>query len=264
MNTPMIVTWLAWLVLAPAVHSQDVIPSDPLHGFAAISEHVRVNIDERIVEFDGFVAIDSHNEVTPDVYLEVIACRVDTREHEALVATHALASQVHAALLAAGFEPGAPGRWERGEPVAPTGQRVRIELIVPEQPELATDPRTWIRSNERDQSLLEWGADQPESRGWVFAGSRMMAIKQLDGGEREVYGADGTGQLIGLHTFGTETIAWARVLSPDAGQLEPEWLADASIVPKIGTPVIVRLSAAEPASEPEASVPASGRPRLEP
>ncbi len=264
MNTPMIVAGLAWLVVASAVRAQDAPSSEPPHGFAAISEHVRVNIDERIVEFDGFVAIDCHNEVTPDVYLEVIACRVDTREHEALVATHALASQVHAAMLAAGFEPGAPGRWERGEPVAPTGQRVRIELIVPERPELATDPRAWIRSNERGVSLLEWEAEQPKPRGWVFAGSRMMSIKQPQGAEREVYGADGTGQLIGLHTFGTETIAWARVFSPDAGQLEPEWLADSSIVPKIGTPVIVRLSAVEPASEPGALVPASGRPRLEP
>ena len=73
--------------------------------------------------------------------------------------------------------------------------------------------------------------------GWVFAGSRMREFRG-----REVYDADGTGQLIGLHTFGSETIAWTRVESPEASVQEPLWLANNDVVPEIGAPVTVRVS----------------------
>ena len=71
---------------------------------------------------------------------------------------------------------------------------------------------------------------------WVFAGSRLREFRG-----REVYDADGTGQLVGLHTFGSEVIAWTRVESPEAAVDAPQWLANNDLVPPIGTPVRVRI-----------------------
>jgi hypothetical protein len=194
-------------------------------------------ITHAVIEIDGFIPIDCHNPQTPDVYLEVIVCAVDSREHESLVATRAKASDIHAALLAAGFHSGAPGAWIDAGPSRPTGDSLRIELIVPSQPDLPTDPKAWIRSVEREQSLLEWEVANQLNSVWVFAGSRFVQR-----GGREVYAADGTGQIIGLHTFGSETIAWTTVLSPQADVEEPEWIAANTIVPVVRTPVVVRIS----------------------
>ena len=58
---------------------------------------------------------------------------------------------------------------------------------------------------------------------------------------RERYEAQGAGTLIGLTTFGTETIAWREVISPEASIQEPEWIADKAVVPAMGTPVTVRI-----------------------
>ncbi|HZW09034.1 MAG TPA: YdjY domain-containing protein [Phycisphaerales bacterium] len=202
-------------------------------------EGVRADPEMGIVEFDGFVAIDCHHPETPDVYLEVICCTRDTREHEALVVTDVAPSLVHAALLAAGAEPGAPGAWREQDgslrPVPPRGDRVRITLLTRGEGGIETehDPASWVRAADSERTLRSAAPDAA----WVFAGSRLR-----ERGGRTVYDADGTGQLIGLHTFGSETLAWTRVESPDSWIDEPRWLARNEAVPAFGTPVRVRLS----------------------
>ncbi|MCC7387607.1 MAG: hypothetical protein IT431_02435 [Phycisphaerales bacterium] len=219
-------------VLGPAARQMSAFE------FVEILPGVRINQEIRTLEFDATVAIDCHDPETPDVYLEVICCTRDTREHEALVVTGVSPSSVHAALLALGGEPGRPGGWRReGDAIVsvpPEGDRVRVWFFV------ATDdgsirvsePTQWIIQHETRRPLTSWATDP----GWVFAGSR---IRQYQG--REVYDADGTGQLIGLHTFGSEVIGWTRVESPEAAVDEPQWLANSDLVPPIGTPVRVRI-----------------------
>lgn len=223
----------------------DASQGDPLRlqmnttQFAELLPGVRINRKIRTVEFDAVVAVDCHHPETPDVYLEVVCCTPDTREHEALVVTTAPPSSIHAALLALGAEPGRPGGWRREDgdvvPVAPEGDRVRVWFITDTEwgGRAINTPEGWIVRRNSRQTL---GAEVPES-GWAFAGSRMREFRG-----REVYDADGTGQLIGLHTFGSETIAWNRVESPEASVQEPLWLANNDVVPRIGTPVTVRIS----------------------
>ena len=208
-------------------------------GFVEILPGVRINEALRTLEFDAVVAMDCHHPETPDVYLEMICCTPDTREHESLVVTTVPPSSIHAGLLALGGEPGSPGGWRRAGdtvvPVAPEGDRVRVWFITSTADGGRTmqTPEHWIVQRKTRQPLM---TAMPGS-GWVFAGSRMREFRG-----REVYDADGTGQLIGLHTFGSETIAWTRVESPEASVQEPLWLANNDVVPEIGAPVTVRVS----------------------
>lgn len=194
-----------------------------------LSPGLRIDRDRRVLEFDGVVAIDCHNPTTPDVYLELVACSPDTREHESLVVTTVQPSLIHAALLALGYEPGRPGAitTHEGRPTrkAPTGDALSVELVVADR---SAPVSAWI-TDVRARTHHPRG-------GWVFAGSRFVRR----GGAR-LYDADGAGTVIGLDTFGRETIAFTRVISPDSWVDEPLWIADASAVPARGTPVRVRI-----------------------
>lgn len=209
---------------------------------------VRVDAARRVVEFDGTVPVDAHNPKFPRVYLEVVVSTPDTRPHEALVVTTAKAAQIHAALLLAGFKPGAPGGWSRESgslrPIAPTGDALCVWLVTRD-----------ARGTELVQSAESWVAVMPDAtplggrnagEGWVFAGSRLRPAKQA--GEPDQYLADAEGTIVGLTTFTTETIAWSSVFSPDSKVQEPEWIARPERVPKVNTPVTVRITPVAAAS----------------
>lgn len=223
------------LVMEPP---QPQIEQEIAHEFVEMLPGIRVDLEHGVIEFDAVVAVDCHDPETPTVYLEVICCTPDTREHEALVVTTVPPSFVHAALLAVGGSPGRPGAWrQEGKAiiaVPPTGDRVRVTFLTTEADgsTRAHDPAEWIIQKETGRTLREV---LPET-GWVFAGSRLREFRG-----REVYDADGTGQLIGLHTFGSEMIGWQQIESPEAGIDEPQWLANAARVPRIGRPIVVRL-----------------------
>ncbi len=229
----------------------------PPAAWIEIQPGVRINLSERLVEFDAAVAVDCHQPETPDVYLEVVCCTPDTREHEALVVTRAQPSTIHAALLAVGATPGAPASWRAADgnavPQPPRGTPVRVTFLLdtPGGGRHEIDPATWVVQKDTQRTLRETAPDT----GWVFAGSRIRRFRGQD-----VYDADGTGQLIGLHTFGSETLAWTRVESPDATLQEPLWLANNARMPPIGTPVTVRLAVLD--GPPEPSPPTHSVPTL--
>ena len=200
--------------------------------------HIRLDATAKVVEIDGVVPIDAHNERAPNVYLEVLVCGSDTREHEAVVVTEARPSQVHAALLAIGLEPGKPGSYSwQGEQVQAnpaTGPRVRVEVIVGDaSPMLITDWAINVRNGQTLTSAL-----RDAGHAMLFAGS--VSIER----DRETsYLGDGAGTLVGLSTFGTETIACQTMFNPDSAVEEPVWIANAAMVPVAGTPARVRISA---------------------
>lgn len=209
--------------------------------------HVRVDRKARVVEFEGMVPIDARTPLKggamPEVFLEVIACTADSREHEALVVTRARPSHVHAALLLVGMEPGAPGSWSwDGATVtrhAPTGDGVAVTMVWRDEGgrEVEVPAESWVANERTGRPLGEGKAG--DGLGFVFAGSRMV---RWNG--REMYDADGTGVLVGLATFGSEAVAWRGVISPESSVEEPEWIADGNRVPPAGTEVLVRLSPA--------------------
>lgn len=220
-------------------------PSEPAQPHAAglveLFPHIRLDAEQRFIEFDGFVPIDCHDPSTPIVYLEVIACARDSKEHEALVATDAKPSLIHAALLMLGLEPGSPGRWTMEDGVLishkPTGSALSVTIAWRRGEEWVEAPaQDWVTTIEGASHPLRQAAD---SRSWLFAGSRMVTWRGA-----EFYDADGTGVIIGLTTFGSEVIAWHEVFSHDSTVQTPEWIADAKHVPPVMTPVVVRIKAA--------------------
>ncbi|MCA9287551.1 MAG: hypothetical protein KDA05_03145 [Phycisphaerales bacterium] len=246
--------------LTPAESANDQ-PDAANRGLHEVFPHVRLDLDACLVEFDAVVPINAHAADGSVVFLEAIACRPDTKEHESLAVTRALASHVHAALLLLGLEPGSPGRWEwEGttiRAVPPTGPALRVtiawtdvegtehehdacDLIVRRDPD-ATDARAVARESDDAASaspqtladaLRADFADAP----FVFAGSRFVVREG-----REWYDADGSGLVVGLHTFGAETIALAHTMHHEAEIEAPEWIARADLLPTRGTPVVVRV-----------------------
>lgn len=233
---------------------------DPHRVGAALLPHIRVDAEARVVQIEGVVAINAFVPDAPDAWLELIACSPDSREHESLVVTRARPSDIHAALLLIGLEPGSPGGWvlrgASGEAVAvptrgtmgirgdvpedaqmvqeaPSGAVVGLEFVYPDADGTVrrADPKSWIMS--------PGGAPPPDLGGFVFAGSREVVFR----GDT-VYDADGTGVIIGLTTFGSEVIAPRTVVSPNENMDPASFLADPGVVPIQGTPVLLEIKPA--------------------
>lgn len=192
--------------------------------------HMRIDMATKRLEIDGMIAVDVHDEHTPRVWLEVLVCTPDSKEHEAVVVSRARPSDVHAALLLLGFVPGEPGRveWDgtKPRPIAPRGQALSVRIECEGK-------------SYRPEELITLSSTNaaPDPMEFVFAGSG--TVRRRSG---NVYAADEAGTLIGLSTFGTETIALMQVHSPDTG-LEPAEFLAVSTLPKMGTPVKVVLEA---------------------
>ncbi|MEK6704092.1 MAG: YdjY domain-containing protein [Planctomycetota bacterium] len=212
---------------------------------------VRLDKDGGGVEFDGEIAVDAHSKETPNVFLEVIVCRADSREHESVVVTKALPSHVHAALLLLGAEPGVPASWKKDESgaivsVPPKGQGVvvTVTFTAPSGLLYTLPANEFARSQRGGARLGVPPKDAPPAKSkaeqFVFAGSRFMKVQ---GAER--YAADISGTIVGLCSFGDEPIAWSGVYNPDAATEEPQWMIDASVTPPKGTKVTVRMELAK-------------------
>ncbi len=201
---------------------------------------VFINVDpsKSRVEIKAYTCLDSG-------WLEQVACMPGTREHESLLVVNAKPSQVHAALLMADFKPGRPGRWtydnQKFGAVDPTGDKVTVlvRYTNKEGKTVEHDVDKWIREPvTRDKDGNEKEGKPFPKEPWVFGGS-ILAPNTADMGPGEHYVADMTGSVIGLVTFGDETIGFSRVLSDQEAVQEPEWEANTEAMPEPATPVTV-------------------------
>jgi hypothetical protein len=212
----------------------------PTSDLKEVFPHVRLDAKQRLIELDGTVPIDTHSDKIPRVYLEVSVCTPDSKEHETLVVTKALPSNLHATLLLANFNPGKPGAWkwegEKIQAIPPTGDQLAITVSYSKDGEKIEAPITdWVIDAVTHKTMTETAAADH----WVFAGSRIVHRQG-----RDWYSADGEGTMIGLTTFGGETIAWSRMYNPDSGVETPHWIAYADKMPPVGTAVVVRIKPA--------------------
>ena len=198
-------------------------------------------------------------------FLEQYVCSVGTREHESLFAFEGKASELHAALLLVGCRPGQPGSWREAPPVEqptnpptenhrfvavpPTGEPLELSIELPDG---SRQPLTYfVRASPVGQPTNS--TNQTElipPRRFVFAGSRFRT-DQRTGAER--YIADGSGSIVGLVTFGDETIAAEDVIPDQVSAAEPVWEAFSERMPKPGTRLTLRIERARRTTQPRRS-----------
>jgi len=223
------------LACAVSCASQQTDQSSSLRAdLVEVFPGVRAAPSGRYVELDARTTFFFDTFEEGDIFLEIIACSPDSREHETLVVCDARASNIHAALLLAGFEPGSPTVWayEKGETIAtpPTGDELAITFVYTDRDGKAQQrhPSYWmVHADTREH---------PEPAPFIFAGSRFVTRQS----ERR-YDADFTGTLIGLAAFGSEVIAYPEPISPQASIDEPVWIADEQTVPVGNAPVVIRI-----------------------
>ncbi len=197
-------------------------------------EGIVVLRDDAAVEIEAWACLEAG-------WLEQVACSPQTREHESLIVIEAEPSQIHAALLLAGLEPGAPGRWtyedEVFSVVPPSGDRLDILVRYQRDGRTVEEPiERWIRDRRGNHEF-------PDDS-WVFAGSSLAPNPEWMG-EGEHYVADLTGSIIGLVTFGDEVIGFSRVVSDQEAISPSEWEVKSDHVPPVGTRVTLILRRAE-------------------
>ena len=194
-----------------------------------------VFVGDGIVEFEGTVAIDVHHPDTPVVYLEMFVTAPDSREHESLIVADIKPSILHAALLAAGLDPGEP-RHKTGSQkwIEATGEELIITVSSKELNGWSDFEyiENWV-INQQNEKLLR---ESESWTGFVFAGSKIN-----DSGPNSGYLADRSGTLISLTTFGDEVISPSWAISHEAEIDEPVWIASIDHLPPKGTPVKIRI-----------------------
>ena len=168
--------------------------------------------------------------------LEMFACPRQTKEHEAVISMHALASEVHATLLAIGVEPGKPMVWDEKHYPA-SGPVMDIEIWW-------TDENGKIAKRRAQEMILNTDTGKAMDSEFVFAGSE----KIFDPYEKKnVYLAD-FGPMINVANQPDAMIDVSTVSSAAAqGSL---FRAFTKNIPPVNTKVYVVLSASGKVIEP--------------
>ena len=175
----------------------DQAKTDPAEPTIEIGENwIRLSKDHEVwidkkakhVMFAGHVCLD-------DGQLEMFICPRGTKEHESVIASSALSSQIHHALLLVGCTPGKASSWDPeyrpayGPTIAATikwrdGKSGKTK---------SQDAKQWIRNTNTQKAMTQR---------WIFGGSKFW--KDPDTGD-EIYYGD-SGELICLSNFSTATI----------------------------------------------------------
>jgi hypothetical protein len=159
--------------------------------------------------------------------LEVFLCKLNTKEHEAILHIDADARDIHLALVAANAKPGSPARFVPEYRPA-TGTRIKVTVTYREKGKVKTAPAAeWITDKVSGKHL---------AHDWVFAGSRFF--KDPEGKNPDYYMAN-NGEVISLSNFPDSMMDLPIKSSKDAADLIFE--ADTAKIPPLRSPVLVTL-----------------------
>ena len=191
-----------------------VAPNDPVEPEEKVEEVQTIKIPdswkrlspkhEIWVDFAAKQVIAAGNICMNAGPLEVFACPRRTKEHESVVSVNALASQIHAALIAIGAEPGHPVKWQE-EYQAATGPVIKIDVIWSKDGEQ--------KKRQAQQMVLNVKTGKPMEENWVFGGSATFTDEESG----ETYYFGDSGELVCLSNFSTATLD-VPVKSSDANE----------------------------------------------
>jgi hypothetical protein len=170
-------------------------------------------------------------------FLELLACRVRTKEHESILSVRVKPFLIHAALLATNARQGKPMQTTPAF-VPASGEKIDIILRWKEpagneagkQRECPAQDWIW------DMSASKEDAKKPMTTHWVFSGSREY---QDDEGKRR-YLADETGELFSLSNFVGSILDVPIESSADNTQLQFGCFTER--IPPLDTPVTIVLT----------------------
>lgn len=149
--------------------------------------------------------------------LEVLLCKTNTKEHEAILRTSVPPQFIDAALLAAGAEKGSPVQFVNpmtGEEAyrPASGDKIRVSVNYRKGGTIHTRPaQEWIRDIR---------TDKPMTHEWVFAGSRF--IKNPERPEDPPFYTANNGEIIGISNFPDSTLDLPVPVSQDNSALSFE------------------------------------------
>lgn len=199
-----------------------------------------------------------------DGLLELIACTVDSKEHESIIAVEARPSHIHTALLLLGATPGnpamvrvieseEPGQAPRYAHFPPAGHPVGVFLVIDDggpQEHPISDFIVLASDGDEDDE-----GDEDErfpADPFLFTGSILA-----DAGEGpRRYLADESGHVISIATFGDELLALPGVHSHSNEGLM--WRINDAKLPELGAKVTLRL---RPQREPSPAAETQSIPR---
>jgi len=165
----------------PLVDDPDaLIPLSPQHPIWVTPDRISVVLTGRVVLREGF--------------LELLACRVGSKEHESILAVRVEPHLIHAALLVVNARQGRPMQMS---PVFTPATGDRIDITLHWKDESGTQHESPAQDWIWDMSNSPEDAKKPMTTHWVFSGSRM--VQDYEGNDR--YLADATGELFGLSNF---------------------------------------------------------------
>jgi hypothetical protein len=165
--------------------------------------------------------------------LELLLCRKNTKEHEAILSADVDARDIHKALLAAGAKAGSPVKFQpKYEPAK--GSKILVSIEYAKDGKMVTVPaRQWVRDMKTKKEL---GID------WVFGGSQFFPDPE-DKAKPPLYAANG-GDVICVANFDSAMLDLPIQSTQLDAELQFEAFTDRT--PPLGTKVTVIL---EPVAE---------------
>ena len=166
-------------------------------------------------------------------FLELLACRVKTKEHESILSVRVQPQLLHATLLAVNARQGTPMQI-RPVFVPATGDRIDITLRWKDESGTVHESpaQDWVW----DMSVSPENAKKPMTTHWVFSGSR--EYQDAEGMNR--YLADETGELFALSNFVGSILDVPIESSAENSRLQFGCFTEH--IPPVGTPVTIVLT----------------------
>lgn len=125
--------------------------------------------------------------------LEMFICPRRTKEHESVISVNALSSEVHAALVAIGADPGTPVQWEP-EYEAASGPIIDMTITWKDGEQIVT--------RNAKEMVRDFNTSKAITHDWVFGGSQTYT--DPESGDSFYYGD--TGELACVSNFSTATL----------------------------------------------------------
>lgn len=202
---------------------------------------VKINLDEWSVDLDAKICLE-------EGLLELIACTVNSKEHESIVTIEGRPSHAHTALLLLGAKPGKPALMELAGPemntfrhFPPSGGPVDVFLVLKDAAgkEVEKPISEFIIKADRD-GPAEKGEPGKKKQNFpthtfLFAGS----VLEDNGEGARQYSCDVTGNVISIATFGDELLCQPEIT--DSSNEFLMWQIDGEKLPELDSKVILRL-----------------------